>query len=241
MILLSLRNTIHQGLNFTQSEAVFGHHLRLPGTLFSHNKSAETLIQADERFVQEFTDHVQSLPTMPFHNYQRRTQMQNFVDCKHVYIRCDSIKTSLAPAYTGPWLVRKIDDKSIFVQNGLKIDKISIDRCKVANILNLENMEINDSQQDLFFTDNDDEIPEECQPPPMVPVRESDSSQLVEGDLPRIFDDVNQSSNFDVPEIPGNFAPAVIEQLADGPSERYTRCGRNVRLPAYLNDYELEL
>ena len=34
IILLSLRNTIHQDLNFSQSETVLGHKVRLPGTLF---------------------------------------------------------------------------------------------------------------------------------------------------------------------------------------------------------------
>ena len=158
-----------------------------------------------------------------------------------MYIRCDRVKASLSPAYTGPWLVRKVDDKSIFVQNGLKIDKISIDRCKIAKLLNVENMEFNDSQQDLFFSGNDDDYIEESRPPPVIPVRNGSTADIDEGDLARVFCDYDGQNCVDVPEIAGTFALGIHEQLPEGPNERYTRYGRNVRLPSYLNDYEVEL
>ena len=74
--------------------------------------------------------------------------------------------------YTGPWIVLKVDDKSIFVQNGRKINKISIDRCRVAKMLNFENMQFNESNCDLFFSDEvENNQLEECRPPPIIPAR----------------------------------------------------------------------
>ena len=65
-----ITNTVHQGLNFKQFEAILGHKVRLPGTLFSHIEPASTLPEADDMLVHKFTDHVQSIPA--FHTLRNR-------------------------------------------------------------------------------------------------------------------------------------------------------------------------
>ena len=64
---------------------------------------------------------------------------------------------------------------------------------------------------------------------------------MEEGDLARVFGEFDGQDCIAVPEIVSAFAPGIHEQLPGGPSERYTRYGRNVRLPGYLNDYDVEL
>ncbi|CAE1251511.1 unnamed protein product [Acanthosepion pharaonis] len=55
-------------------------------------------------------------------------------DCEFVFVRNDSVKRPLTPAYTGPYRVLKRADKYFQIQKGIHTDNVSIDRLKPAFI-----------------------------------------------------------------------------------------------------------
>ncbi|CAE1274303.1 unnamed protein product [Acanthosepion pharaonis] len=55
-------------------------------------------------------------------------------DCEYVFVRNDSVKRPLTPAYTGPYRVLKRADKYFQIQKGIHTDNVSIDRLKPAFI-----------------------------------------------------------------------------------------------------------
>ncbi|CAE1326245.1 unnamed protein product [Acanthosepion pharaonis] len=55
-------------------------------------------------------------------------------DCEFVFVRNDSVKRPLTPAYTGPFRVLKRADKYFQIQKGIHTDNVSIDRLKPAFI-----------------------------------------------------------------------------------------------------------
>ena len=60
MTLLAMWNSAHQEINFSPSQAVFGHMILLPGTLTE--EASGTYREASPKFVTSFTDHNQKLP-----------------------------------------------------------------------------------------------------------------------------------------------------------------------------------
>ncbi|CAE1326028.1 unnamed protein product [Acanthosepion pharaonis] len=55
-------------------------------------------------------------------------------DCEFVFVRNDSVKRLLTPAYTGPYRVLKRADKYFQIRKGIQTDNVSIDRLKPAFI-----------------------------------------------------------------------------------------------------------
>ena len=132
LTLLALRSTLKEDLGCSAAEMVFGTPLTLPGEYFSDTSNSRPL-DATTTFIQQLRHTMAHLKyTLP-----RSRRQQNYVppqlrDCKFIFIRNDSVKRPLTPAYQGPFEVLKRTDKHLTVRRGHTTDTISIDRVKPA-------------------------------------------------------------------------------------------------------------
>ena len=136
-VLLGLRSAPRPDTAASAAEIVFGTPLRIPGLCFQDEQSsprsaAEQLDQARSN-VAAFTPRVLDLRKFkdsPFVAKALRT-------ASFVYVRDDRLgKPTLAPRYSGPFLVKeKLWDSNTFVLDlGKKTDTVSISRLKAASV-----------------------------------------------------------------------------------------------------------
>ncbi|GFS56499.1 integrase_H2C2 domain-containing protein [Trichonephila inaurata madagascariensis] len=89
-VLLGLRTTIHENLKATSAELVFGENLRLPGD-FQHDSK----LASPSSFLQQLRNTFADLrPVLPSHQ-QKPFIFSDLATCTHVFVRTDSVRTSL--------------------------------------------------------------------------------------------------------------------------------------------------
>ena len=165
LTLLALRNILKEDLGCSPAELVFGTPLALPGEYFNDTPNAAPHA-ATTPFIQELRHKMARLTYTP----PRRQHTQSYVpqqlrDCRFVFIRNDSVKRPLTPAYQGPFEVLRRTDKHLTIRRGNNTDTIAIDRTKPACL---------EKQQ---MTPTSDQQTQKDSPPP--PVRQTKSGRRV--------------------------------------------------------------
>ena len=128
-ILLGLRITIRNDMDFFPAEMLYGSSLRLPGEFLSLQKE-----QSHIEYVQQLRSFVQNLKPTPVRKPTPRSVCigRKLSTCSHVFVRHDAVKIGLQRLYDSPYKVLQRTDKYFKINlNGI-IDNVSIDRLKPA-------------------------------------------------------------------------------------------------------------
>lgn len=137
IVLLGMRSSFKEDLQASPADLVYGEPLHLPGE-FVCPSSLLGLI-GDSAFAEQLRKHMASLsPTPPSRHGERRTFIfKDLESATHVFLRDDTIKSSLKPPYSGPHKVisRAQDGKTLTILVGERHLTVSLDRVKPAFIL----------------------------------------------------------------------------------------------------------
>ncbi|CAE1317352.1 unnamed protein product [Acanthosepion pharaonis] len=99
------------------------------------NGSTVTTPPVSSSFIQDLRLKMANLCYTPPRHCPSDIYLQHQLkDCEFVFVRNDSVKRPLTPAYTGPYRVLKRADKYFQIQKGVHTDNVSIDRLKPAFI-----------------------------------------------------------------------------------------------------------
>lgn len=132
-VLLGLRTCYKEDLKCSTAELVYGTPLRLPGEFFENG----TFTQEPDIFVQELRNRMRLIRPQPTAHYGKRTSFMHrqLMESSHVFVRDDTVKRPLQPAYSGPHeMITKIDDRVFTVRiNGRDVN-ISTERLKPAHL-----------------------------------------------------------------------------------------------------------
>ena len=161
MVLLGLRAIVKDELECSVAKMTFGMSLRLPGEFFdpansipepdpNHDSSFSSVFPLSERsdYAKRLSDFMKSLRYIqPEHPSNRRTYIDSRLhECSHVFVRIDSVRTSLQRPYSGPHLVLERHEKYFALDLNGKVNGVSIDRLKPCHFLEL-NLQPPDNQQ----------------------------------------------------------------------------------------------
>ena len=129
IILLGLRAVHREEMDCSVSEMTLGCALRLPGEFFGENERTQ--------YRSKLTENLKNLkPTLPRDRNSRKIYLDKELDnCTHVFIRVDATKSPLQRSYKGPFKVLRKHDKFFTLDLLTRIDNVSIDRLKAAQLL----------------------------------------------------------------------------------------------------------
>lgn len=137
-VLLGIRAAFKESIQASSAELVYGEPLRLPGEFFEPTVSGTTDVSEFSARLRNFAEKLRPMPA------SRHCKPKVFIHkeletCDHAFLRDDTSRGSLTPAYTGPYKVTERNDKNfkIIVRN--KEMTVSIDRLKPAFTLSVQN------------------------------------------------------------------------------------------------------
>lgn len=149
-ILLGIRSSFKEDLQSSSAELVYGEPLRLPGEFFGHNVDKCTTDITDfTARIRAFANNLRPIPASN-HSKSKIFIYKDLSSCSHVFVRDDTVKGALQPAYTGPHEVIERGTKVFKIRVKGKPVSISVDRLKPAYILS--------------DTDNTPETPQKVKP-----------------------------------------------------------------------------
>lgn len=130
LVMLGIRSTFKPDISASTAEMVYGTNLYLPGELIA--PSDNTPIATD--FVSVLRRQMSTLRPTHTKSTSRQTTYisEHLHTCTHVFIRRDTVRTSLVPPYFGPCEVIQRYSKTFKVKIGDKCEIVSIDRLKPA-------------------------------------------------------------------------------------------------------------
>lgn len=133
-VLLGMRTALKEDLNSSSAELVYGETLRLPGEFF-HKQPGNTTDPSE--FSARLTSVMNSIRPSPAsrHGQHKIFIFKNLSSADFVYLRDDTVRGSLQPAYTGPYKVIHRGDKTFKILFKNKETTVSIDRIKPAYII----------------------------------------------------------------------------------------------------------
>lgn len=131
-VLLGLRTAPKDDLGYSSAELVYGEPLTVPGELLPSETSAWSATD----FLTTF--RAKALFTKPRPSIHHSNPVTYFppslLKAKYVYIRTDTVKSSLQRPYTGPYMVLAPGEKSFLLDMGGRTERISVDRLKPAQV-----------------------------------------------------------------------------------------------------------
>ena len=131
-ILLGLRTTIRNDMDFSPANMLYGSSLRLPGEFLSPQKE-----QSHIEYVQQQRSFVPNLKPTPVRKPIPRSVYidRKLSTCFNVFVRHDAVKIGLQRPYNSPYKVLPGTDKYFKINlNGIEYN-VSIDRLKPAILL----------------------------------------------------------------------------------------------------------
>jgi transposase InsO family protein len=135
LVLLGVRSAFKEDIQTSSAELLYGEPLRLPGEFFGYktNYCTSDVSEFSSR-IRSFANNLQPTPTSN-HASPKVFVYKDLSSCSHVFLREDSVRSSLQPAYTGPHEVIERSSKVFKIRNKNKIVSVSVDRLKPAYIL----------------------------------------------------------------------------------------------------------
>ncbi|CAK1583786.1 unnamed protein product [Parnassius mnemosyne] len=139
IVLLGIRSSFKEDLQSSSAELVYGEPLRLPGEFFGHkvDKCTTDITDFSAR-IRSFANKLQPVPTS-HHAKNKIFIYKDLTSCSHIFLREDSLRGALQPAYTGPHEVVERNKKTFKIRVKGKVVTVSIDRLKPAYILSHSN------------------------------------------------------------------------------------------------------
>ncbi|BES98154.1 Hypothetical protein NTJ_10971 [Nesidiocoris tenuis] len=139
-VLLGLRNSFREELGASPAELVYGTALRLPGEFFERATTTEANPIEYVQRLHAIFDNLRPSPTS-WHISEKTFSHPELDYCSHVFLRNDTVRTSLQRPYTGPHKVVKRSAKTFDILIGTRRVKVSRDRLKPAFVTQEENPE----------------------------------------------------------------------------------------------------
>ncbi|CAK1579888.1 unnamed protein product [Parnassius mnemosyne] len=139
IVLLGIRSSFKEDLQSSSAELVYGEPLRLPGEFFGHkvDKCTTDITDFSAR-IRSFANKLQPVPTS-HHAKNKIFIYKDLTSCSHIFLREDSLRGALQPAYTGPHEVVERNEKTFKIRVKGKVVTVSVDRLKPAYILSHSN------------------------------------------------------------------------------------------------------
>ncbi len=130
-VLLGIRTSIKTDFGCTPADLVYGQTLRIPGE-FVKPTPEEKVTQTS--LVGQLKNLMQNMIPNPTRISKQSNVFvsKDFLDCEHVFVRIDKVKTGLTPPYEGPYKVLKKLRKHFVIDMKGKNTSISLDRLKPA-------------------------------------------------------------------------------------------------------------
>ena len=132
-ILLSLHVTFVEHSSHCPAEILYGCPLCLPGEFFEHHKQSFP----EDAYIQNLRTLMNQLTATPIRPRSAQKAYINnaLFSASHVFIREDGHCSPLQPPYRGPFQVQDRAEKYFVIDINGKLDSVSIDRLKPANVL----------------------------------------------------------------------------------------------------------
>ncbi|XP_035209457.1 uncharacterized protein LOC118183951 [Stegodyphus dumicola] len=132
-VLLSLRSALKEDLNASSAKLAYGINLRLPGD-FVHSFNPSTCNVDPVTFVHQLRNCMSKLRPVPASAHCKQTVFvhKELKNSSHIFLRCDALKPSLAPQYSGPHQVLARNEKTFKILVNEKETVVSIDRLMPA-------------------------------------------------------------------------------------------------------------
>ncbi|XP_048484032.1 uncharacterized protein LOC125490058 [Plutella xylostella] len=130
----STRSAIKEDAKASAAELVYGEPLRLPGEMFlPDDKENIDLTKFIDR-IRLFAQKLQPVATSR-HNNKNTFVFKDLSTTRHVFVRDDTVRGALQPAFTGPYEVIERGDKVFKLNVKGKTTTVSIDRLKPAYMM----------------------------------------------------------------------------------------------------------
>ena len=124
---MGLRSVPKEDTGFSNSEAVYGSALTIPGEFLDAPELPSS------QFLSKIEKVIAGFSTPPPHHVQHSPPAEipaALKNAKFVFVRENASKPSLGPLYRGPYLVMERRSKFFRLRIGTKIDAVSLDRLK---------------------------------------------------------------------------------------------------------------
>ena len=115
LVLLPIRNTIKDEIDYAPTDSVFGQQLALPGEFNPPSVSSNNYQGDFVRNLHEHFQHIHPSPTRIISHLKHNVD-KNLQTCTHVWLRNDSTKSPLQAKYTGSYHVVKRTDKVFTIE-----------------------------------------------------------------------------------------------------------------------------
>lgn len=134
LVLLGIRAAIKEDIGASSAQLLYGTTLRLPGEFFETTSSQGPT----SAFVEDLQRVMSSLRPTPASQHCRKSVFvhNDLATCSHVFVRRDSVRSSLQFPYDGPFQVLKRRRKFFTIHLNGKQTTVSIDRLKPAYLEN---------------------------------------------------------------------------------------------------------
>lgn len=139
-VLLGVRSAFKEDLQASSAELVYGEPLRLPGEFLEPTVSGTTDMSEFSARLRNFAEKLRPVPA------SRHCKTKVFIyreleTCDHVFLRDDTSRGSLTPAYSGPHKVLTRGHKVFKILVNNRETTVSIDRLKPAFMLSVQDEE----------------------------------------------------------------------------------------------------
>lgn len=132
-VLLGLRSVFKNDLQASAAEMVYGTSLRLPGDFIDAQIRPRKLETHFATELRELLGRLRPVKTS-HHSAKNIFIYDDLLSCTHVYVRDDTVKSSLQAPYTGPFkIISKTQNNKVFqLEINGKLKNININRLKPA-------------------------------------------------------------------------------------------------------------
>lgn len=162
IVLLGIRSTLKTDIKASSAELVYGQPLRLPGDLFL---TSDVTVEPQPSFAKQLAAKMRRLQAIrPRAQFSKVFVPNSLSDCSHVFVRVDSVRRPLERPYEGPFRVIRRDERTFTIEKHGKHETVSIDRLKVAFVMEEEGTKA--STQPPYVPLTNSALPPVPRPPP---------------------------------------------------------------------------
>ena len=140
LVLLGIRTSVRQDLEWCPAELVYGATLRLPGE-FLYPADSDSMLSPSTAFVARLRSALAAMRPAPSVHHRSVSAAtattasgvpQSLSQVSHVFLRVDAVRRPLSRPYEGPFRVLKKGPKTFVLCRGGKAWTVSVDRLKPA-------------------------------------------------------------------------------------------------------------
>ena len=134
VVLLGIRAAWKDDIKATPAEMIYGEPIRLPGEFLADSRASTDDCEA---FVSRLRQHFRGLRPSPAsrHGNKKTFVFRDLATASHAFVRHGGVKSSLQPAYDGPYEIVQRHSKHFNLRVKNRVVPVSLDRLKPAYLL----------------------------------------------------------------------------------------------------------